>query len=219
MSTLEIIRRSKSGRLPSVISHLNGADDTMDSRISQEAAGGEEIYSAIPENVFFTPLKHSTQDVRSVFQCISTRQYRGDQFSTLPAGTRPPLQSTPQEPQHLPRLNIYANVPEEFPRDGSPRPRPAYHNQSLGQFSPSLRKNNFLYGSHRAVPGSSPFVSSVKVQVDRQHSFSINKLGLPNTIKETPVVEENLVVRNNSRQENSEYVYEVGPSEANICVI
>ena len=190
----------------------------MDSRISQEAARGEEIYSAIPENVFFTPLKHSTQDVRSVFQCISTSQYRGDQFSTLPAGTRPPLQSTPQEPHHLPRLHIYANVPEELPRvprDGSPRP--ASRNQSLRHFSPSLRKNNFLYASHRAVPGSSPFVNSVKV--DRQNSFSINKLGIPNTLKEIPVVEENPVVRNNSRQENSEYVYEVRPSDANICVI
>ena len=185
----------------------------MDSRISQEAARGEEIYSNIPEpeNVFFTPLKHSTQDVRSVFQCLSTRQYRGGQFSTLPAGTRPQLQSTPQapqEPQHLPRLNIYANVPEEFPRGDSPRP--AYHNPQL---SPSVRKNNFLYASHRAGPGSSPFVKSVKVE--RQSSFSINKLGLPNTLKQTPVVEENLNLGN-----NSEYVYEVGPSsEANICVI
>ena len=179
----------------------------MDSRISQEAARGDEIYSNIPENVFFTPLKHSTQEVRSVFQSLSTRQYRGDQFSTLPAGTRPQLQSTPQEPGPLPRLNIYANVPEEYPRAGSP----AYHNQSLRRFSPSVRRNNFLYASHRAVPGTSPFVSSVKVE--RQDSFSINKLGLPNTLKETPVVEETV-------GNNSEYAYEVGPCrEANICVI
>ena len=194
--TLDIIRRSKSGRLPSVISHLNGADDTMDSRIS----AGEEHYSNIPENVFFTPLKHSTQDVRSVFQCLSSRQYRSDQFSTLPAGTVPQLQSTPQEPQHQPRLNIYANVPEEFPSVSSPRP--AYQNQSLQRFSPSVRKNNFLYASHRAVPGSSPFVSSVKVT--GQNSFSINKVGLPNTLKETPGED------NNSRQyysqENSDVI-------------
>ena len=176
----EIIRRSKSGRLPSVISHLNGADDTMDSRISQETSRGEEIYSAIPENVFFTPLKHSTQDVRTVFQSLSSRQYRGDQFSTLPAGTLPQLQSTPHESKHPPR--IYANIPEEFPSAGSPRP--AYRSESPRQFSPSLRKN-FLYASHRAVPGSSPFVNSVKVE--RPNSFSINKVGLPNTSRETSV--------------------------------
>ena len=179
---LEIIRRSKSGRLPSVISHLNGADDTMDSRISQETSRGEEIYSAIPENVFFTPpLKHSTQDVRTVFQSLSSRQYRGDKFVTLPAGTRPQLQSTPQEPHHLHRLNIYAII-LEFPSAGSPRP--AYRSESPRQFSPSLRKN-FLYASHRAVPGSSPFINSVKVE--RPNSFSINKVGLPNTSRETSV--------------------------------
>ena len=214
MFILDIIRRSKSGRLPSVISHLNGANDTMDSRISQEASTGEEIYSNIPENVFLTPLKHSTQDVRSVFQCLSTRQYNSVQFSTLPAGTVPQLQSTPQEPQHLHRRNIYANVPE-----GS-SPRPAYHNQSLQRFSPSLRKSNFLYASHRAVPGNSPLVNSVKVE--RQNSFSINKVGLPNTLKEIPD-EEKIVVGKNSRQpytqENS-YVNEIEPcSEANIYVI
>ena len=181
----------------------------MDSRISQETSRGDENYSAIPENVFFTPLKHSTQNVRSVFQSLST----------LPAGTRPQLQSTPQEPGHLPRLNMYAKVPEEFPRDGSPRP--AYDNQSLRQPSPSVRKSNFLYASYRAVPGRSPFVNSVKVD---RNPFSINKLGLPNTSREIPA-EEKIVVGNNSRQlyttqENSEYVYETGPcSEANICVI
>ena len=212
--TLEIIRRFKSGRLPSVISHLNRADDTMDSRISQETSRGEEIYSTIPENVFFTPpLKHSTQDVRTVFQSLSSRQYRGDQFSTLPAGTLPQLHSTPHESEHPPR--IYANIPEEFPTAGSPRP--AYRSESPRQFSPSLRKN-FLYASHRAVPGSSPFINSVKVE--RPNSFSINKVGLPNTSRGTPVE-----VGNNSRQpytqENSGYVYETGPacSEANICVI
>ena len=94
----EIIRRSKSGRLPSVISHLNRADDTMDSRISQETSRGEEIYSTIPENVFFTPpLTHSTQDVRTVFQSLSSRQYRGDKFLTASAPEH--TSGTPSSPQ------------------------------------------------------------------------------------------------------------------------
>jgi len=155
----DMIRRSKSGRLPSVVGHLNRADDTLDSLITGHESL-ETAYSNLPD-VFYTPLKQSTassQEVKSMFKSLSSQQ-----FLSL-SSPRPQSASTPQ-PQP-----IYANSPDT----------------TLHRASQSFRKN-FLYSSRKGLPGMSPAVSSVKT--GSRNYRSVNRSGLPHSVQEAPAEE------------------------------
>ena len=134
---------------------------------------------------------HSTEDVRSMFQCLES----------TPA---------PHQPRSLTRQHVYANIPEDIPTVSSSKPKAYYQSQTLGKCSgsPGARKNNFLYASRRSVPGRSPFVNSVKVA--GLNNSSINRLGLPHQLKQTPWEE-------NGRQP---YTRKLKPDKGeDICVI
>ena len=90
---LDLIRRTKSGRLPSVVGHLSRADDTLDSMISGQT-----------DTVFLTPLKHSTvssQEVNGMFKCLPSTTTT----NFLASRARPQLSSTPQSQP------LYSNSP------------------------------------------------------------------------------------------------------------
>ena len=90
---LDLIRRTKSGRLPSVVGHLSRADDTLDSMISGQT-----------DTVFLTPLKHSTvssQEVKGMFKCLPSTTTT----NFLASRARPQLSSTPQSQP------LYSNSP------------------------------------------------------------------------------------------------------------
>jgi len=89
----DLIRRTKSGRLPSVVGHLSRADDTLDSMISGQT-----------DTVFLTPLKHSTvssQEVKGMFKCLPSTTTT----NFLASRARPQLSSTPQSQP------LYSNSP------------------------------------------------------------------------------------------------------------
>ena len=96
---LDLIRRTKSGRLPSVVEQLSRADDSLDSVISGPHT----------DTVFITPLRHSTansREVKTMFKGLSVSQPQHVSISSLSAcRARPQLASTPQSQP------LYANSP------------------------------------------------------------------------------------------------------------